>query len=328
MMWLPASFASAIVFGIGGFLFKVSSHKNYPSPIMFLGLYLAGSLVFLAAFLVEGKEIHFNTTVLLFSVLIGLGSYYGNSFLVRAYDTGPACLTSPLMSINILLVVILSAVFYGENLTRMQLYGIGCMVAAVSLLGSNFKNTLIKSKMWAVFIALAILFIFMREGGLKVAKEFGLNNQGILLFAYLFSAGIALQSMFPKGIKRILENSNGVTAKANYPSPNTMRGEIDMDLLECEIGELPPEHENLDQAKRDYLPAFLLGTTIGVFSASGMSLLAFAIDRGPASIIVPIFSMRNFVAVILLVIFFKEKLPPLQWCSVALLITGVLLISQ
>lgn len=299
MTWLPASFASAVVFGIGGFLFKVSSHKNYPSAIMFFGLYLAGSLIFLATFLVEGKEIYFNSTMLLFSVLIGLGSYYGNSFLVRAYDTGPACITSPLMSINILLVVILSAVVYNENLTHQQMYGIGCMMAAISLLGCNFKNMLIKSKMWAVFISLAVVFIFMREGGLKVAREVGLNNQGILLFAYLFSGGLSLISMFAK---------NTVAERSGSGS----------DIAELAANVSVPAS----------VPAFFLGTTIGVFSASGMSLLAYAIDRGPASIVVPIFSMRNFVAVILLVIFFKEKLPPLQWGAVALLITGTLLISQ
>lgn len=284
-MWLPAAFLSAFVFGIGGFLFKVSSHKNYHSAIMFLGLYLAGSLVFLTTFLLEGKQIHLDAHTLLFSILIGLGSYYGNSFLVRAYDTGPACLTSPLMSTNILLVVLLSLFVYDEHITRQQCFGIGCMVAAVSLLGTKFDNALIKSKMWAVFIFLAVLFIFMREGGLKIAHEFGMNNQGVLLFGYLFSGILALMSILFKNI-----------------DPQTIHP--------------------------SYKSAFLLGTTIGVFSAAGMSLLAYAIDRGPASIVVPVFSMRNFVAVVLLVIFFDERLPKIQWAAVLLLITGVLLIAH
>lgn len=300
-MWLSASFLSAIVFGIGGFLFKVSSHKNYPSPIMFFGLYLAGSFVFLATFLFEGKEIHFNMTTLIFSLLIGLGSYYGNSFLVRAYDTGPACLTSPLMSINILLVVLLSAFVYGESLTTKQCCGIGCMVGAVSLLGCKFDDTLIKSKMWIVFIALAIFFIFMREGGLKISHEFGLNNQGVLLFGYLFSGVLSILSMFKKNNNEFTVDSSDESGVAVLSASNT---------------------SSVSAA------AFFLGTTIGVFSASGMSLLAYAIARGPASIIVPIFSMRNFVAVVLMLIFFKERLPLLQWSSVVLLITGVLLISQ
>jgi drug/metabolite transporter (DMT)-like permease len=277
MMWLTAAFLSALVFGISGFLLKMGNHKKYHTPGMLFGLYSAGSLLFLSILLVKG-HITLSPLILLFVTSLGIGSYYGNTFLVKAYDLGPACLTSPLISLNILFVILLSTLVYHETLTPWQLSGIGCMITAVALVGCNFKNTLIKSRLWGVFVALAIVFIFMREGGLKIAHEMGLHNSNILFFGYLFAAALALGK---------LSTTSSTTTTSHYPS-------------------------------------ILFGLIIGVFSASGMALLAYAIARGPASIILPIFSARYFISVLLLMIFLKEKLSVIQWIAVALLLIGIM----
>jgi drug/metabolite transporter (DMT)-like permease len=281
MIWLPVTFASAIIFGTGGFLLKLGNHKSYPVETMLLGLYLAGSFVFLLGTLHHGA-MKLTLPLIGFSFLVGLGSYYGNTFLVRAYESGPAVLTSPLMSMNILLVVILSVFFYGEKLTGFQSLGITCMVIAIALLSSQKNSHLIKSRAWGFFVAVAILFIFMREGGLKVSHEAGLNNYAVLFLAYVFSTFLALGKFF-------LNRQEKISSK--------------------------------------HSSAFLFGELIGVCSAVGMDLLAYAIAYGPASIVVPLFSMRNFVAVLLLVIFFKKKLHRLQWAAIGLMLAGITLIS-
>lgn len=290
MIWLIATFISAIVFGIGSFLLKVGSHKNYPEASMLLGLYVAGSTIFLGILLTATSDITFSWLLLTFSILVGLGSYYGNSFLVKAYEMGPASLTSPLMNISILLVILLSALIYHEKISNLQYVGLACMVGAVSILGINFKNTLIKDRMWAVFVPLAIVFLFMREGGLKVAHENGLNNLAILFFGYLLASMLAITSLW--------KNDRGT-------------------MLQAMVGNKNPTHR----------PAIILGSLVGILSAIGMGLLAYAIARGPASVIVTIFSARNFITVLLIGIFFREKLSPLQWTSVGLLIIGIFFIS-
>jgi drug/metabolite transporter (DMT)-like permease len=285
-MWLWTAFVSAIIFGVGGFMLKVGSHQDYPGPTMLLGLYLAGSVIFLGGVITTGT-MTMSWLVILFSLLIGLGSYYGNTFLVKAYATGPACLTSPLMSLNILLVIIMSTLIYDEKINAWQYLGVACMMLAVSLLSSNRNNTLIKSRRWAICVTLAILFIFMREGGLKIAHENGLNNLNILFFGYLFACVLALGKLW---LSRHRATASISTSTHGH--------------------------------------AFLFGAMIGLFSATGMGLLAYAMALGPASVVVPIFSARNFVAVILFVIFFKEKLSWLQWFAVGLLILGILFISH
>lgn len=285
MMWLPAAFASAFIFGIGSFLFKVSSHRKYHDASLLLGLYLSGSVIFLIALLSKG-DLMVSSLALAFSLLLGLGSYYGNTFLMKAYDTGPACLTSPLMSMNIVLVILMSVMLYHETMTQGQYAGIACMLTAVALLSCNFKNTLIKSRLWAVYVFLAILFIFMREGGLKIAHENGQDNLLLLFFGYLLAASFSSINLAKEYLTK--KNNRGYFIQRS---------------------------------------SFLFGTIIGLFSGAGMGLLAYSIKYGPASIVVPIFSARNFVALMLLVFFFKEKISKLQWVAVGLLMTGLVAIS-
>lgn len=275
MMWLPAAFSSAIIFGIGGFLFRVSNQKSYAMPSVLLGLYSTGALVFLYA-LMQTTTFEINPLVILFSILIGLGSYYGNTFLAKAYDTGPSSLTSPLMSINIVLVVAMSAFIYHESITLTQWIGITCTIISVALLSiKNNNNQLITSRLWGMFIILAILFVFMREGGLKIAHEHGVNGYEILFFGYLIGVALSLFNL------RTIE-----------------------------------------------WPSLFLGSTIGFFSGIGMGLLAYAIAKGPASVIIPIFSSRNFVSMALMVAFLKERPSRLQWLAITILMIGIFLISS
>lgn len=280
MIWLYATLISTVLFGIGSFLLKVGSHKNYSEKSMLLGLYVIGSVIFFMS-LFPYQNFHFNWTLFTFSILVGLGSYYGNAFLVKAYNLGPACVTAPLMSLSIVLIIALSAFIYEEQITQSQYIGIFCMIIAASCLGFNFNNTSIKDKMWLVFVTLGIIFLFLREGGLKIAYESGLDNVLVLFFGYLLASLLAANSfVFTK--------------------------------------------ENKD---KNVKKAFLLGGTIGILSAVGMKLLALAISLGPTSIIVPIFSGRNIITILLILAFFKEKLSRFQWAAVGLMSLGIVFIS-
>jgi len=291
MIWLFAAFLSAIIFGLGSFLLTLGSHKNYPESIMLLGLYIAGSIIFLGT-LLSHHDISFDRYILFFSILVGLGSYYGNSFLVKAFDLGPACLAAPLMNISVLLVILLSCYIYHENIANYQYVGIGCIVAGASLLGCNFKNTIIKSKFWIVFVILAIIAIFMREGGLKIAFEAGVNNFSVLFYGYAFATGLAILTFY----------------KQQYISPTLTATSI-------------------PQVTTKKTQAFVLGSLVGICSSIGLGLLAYAITCGPASVIIPIFSARSIVTVLLIVFFLKEKLFLFQWIAISFIIAGTFFIT-
>jgi uncharacterized membrane protein len=277
-MWFEAALASAVIFGIGGFLLKVSSHKQYPSGSIFTGLYLTGSSIFLFV-LLASNDIVITPWLLFFSIIIGSGSFFSNFFLVKAYSLGPASLTSPLLNLSIVLVILLSVIVYEESLTYSQCAGVVSMITAVSLLGLQSRTRNFINPMWVLCIIMAITFVFMREGGLKMAHESGLNNLNVLLFGYLFAGGLAIIRLF------------------------------------------------YDKKSKKIGKGFLLGSAIGLFSSTGLVFLTYAISCGPASLIIPIFSTRNFVVVMLILVFFREKLIPTQWAALLLLLLGVVLIQ-
>ncbi len=54
----------------------------------------------------------------------------------------------------------------------------------------------IKDKQWYLYVLLAILFVFIREGGLKITLEYSFNNTLVLLYAYV----LACMSFSLKGV--------------------------------------------------------------------------------------------------------------------------------
>ncbi len=68
----------------------------------------------------------------------------------------------------------------------------------------------------------------------------------------------------------------------------------------------------------------------GLLSAAvmtvGMVFYYFALDRGPASVVVPLTSIYPAVTVLLSYAFLKERLEPTQWVGLALILVGVYLL--
>jgi uncharacterized membrane protein len=69
-----------------------------------------------------------------------------------------------------------------------------------------------------------------------------------------------------------------------------------------------------------------VGVVVGLFSAGGLALFAYALELGPASIIAPIFAARSFVVVFLATLICKERLSACQIVAIVLLIVAFCLL--
>ena len=178
----------------------------------------------------------------------------------------------------------MSVVFYHEHLNLIQYSAIFSILLGISVLTSSAKKTAIKTnlKLWFFYIILAILLIFLREGGLKIAQENQQNNLDVLFFGYTLGFVLALLH----GVKTFKR-----------------------------------------QSVRVHIRGISLGLFIGIFSAIGMSLLTYALTKGPASVVVPIFSTRSFVIVLLAVLIYRERLNILQQVAVGLIVVGLAFIG-
>ncbi len=293
MGWLTAALASAIIFGFSGFLMKVGTQRGSNTNVLLLGLYLSGTLGFALSLSIQ-QTWAWTGLILASSVIIGLGSAVGNRYMIHALALGPASITSPLLNLNVLLIVLMSTLFYGETLTGHEIMAIALLIGGCCLLPLDPRESLsIKSYRWYFFIALSVIFIFIRNGGLKITQEYGFNNTLVLFYSYLFCLSLFFFRLIAYWVQQQRQKSSG-------------------------------------QALQPYLldkGALLIGAGAGFFSYAGLELYTYALQTGPASIVAPLFSLRSLVMVVMAVLVYKEKLTPFQMASLVLLVTGVVLLS-
>ncbi|WP_444685345.1 EamA family transporter [Alkalicoccus luteus] len=194
-LWFLLAAASAIIFGLATFCFKVNAFKGWPLLPFFAGVYASGTVGFAVTAYVE-NVLYLSAVILLSGMIVGIGSTFGNLLFMRALEYGPASLTSPLVNTNILLIVLMSVIVYAERPGAMEYTGIFLIVAAVSLLPLDPREKLsIPNRIWYVFVFAATALFFLRNGGLKVTEELALPNTTILFVGYAVGLLWSLQAL-------------------------------------------------------------------------------------------------------------------------------------
>lgn len=188
-MWLAIAVGSAVLFGLAGWWMKVSQMRRGHVSVMLFGLYASGTAGFGVHAAVEGSlQQLMDHRVWIAGIIIGAGSALGNALFMKALDYGPAALTSPLTNMNIVLVIALGTLYYGEKLHGTEAIGIILLLAAVVLISYKKQSaaTSVQSR-WYLYVTAAILFFTFRNGGLKVTEELGLSSAPILFIGYALS---------------------------------------------------------------------------------------------------------------------------------------------
>lgn len=206
-IWFLLAVASALIFGISTFFFKINSFKNWPLLPFFIGVYGSGTFAFIVTAYFEGV-LFLNTAIILSGIIVGIGSTFGNLLFMKALQHGPASLTSPIVNTNILLIVIMSVFFYGERLGIMEYTGILLIIAAISILPLDPKEKLtIPNRIWYVYALAATFLFFLRNGGLKITEEMALPNTTILMVGYFAGVVWSVSAYFSWKERRLTERS-------------------------------------------------------------------------------------------------------------------------
>lgn len=286
-MWLLTSISSAIFFAIASFIITIGTKRHYSISQMLLGLYTSGAIMF-GLFIVLNSEFSFDHDIIFWGVIIGLGSSLGNALFSYALKIGPVSLTAPLVNSNVILVIAMSVFYFGELITLTQLLAICLLLSACFILPFDpDENKSVQNNNWYFVIMATIFFMFLLNGGLKITQELTLDNTLVLFYSYLFSIGFFLISVKYYAINRDSKRSTIIWQKR----------------------------------------ALLTGLFAGLFSFMGLHLYTLALETGPASIVVPIFSSRNVVVALLCLWYFKEALSSFQKVALGTLLSGLILVS-
>jgi uncharacterized membrane protein len=272
-------------------------HTQNTISFVMLGLYLTGTPLFLVTALLT-DTLTFSLKLFAAGLFVGAGSFLGNFCYVRAMRLGPVSLTGPLANSNIVLVILMSVLFYGEAVGAKDVVGVILLLVAVSVIAIDPNESLsIKSRWWYVLVAVSIVLFFMRNGGLKITQEANLENTPVLFYGY--GIGIFYFAVMLSAGQWLRQNASfAVTANPRFPI--------------------------VQGAKK----AFQIGLLNGICSFGGIQLYAYALTVGPASLISPIFAANGLVAALLSIVYFRERLSKLQvGALVGIMVALVLLAS-
>jgi drug/metabolite transporter (DMT)-like permease len=284
-LWFISVLASAVLFGIAGFILKFGAFHSYSVPHILLGLYSSGAAGFLL-FGILTNQFDVNVMLLIAGLVVGAGSMAGNILFMKALRVGPVSLTSPVVNLNIVLVVVMSIIIFGESLGVNEIIGIVIVIIFVSLLpvDPNERISIIDKK-WYLFAGVAIVLFFFRNGGLKITEEFGMNNTMVLFYGYLL--GILWSWVLTHRSRKavFVQNKTVVLRQGLYT-----------------------------------------GLIAGLFSFGGMQLYAIALANGPASIVSPVFASNSLITGLLAIGLLKERLSVFQIIAVIGILSGIILI--
>jgi uncharacterized membrane protein len=283
-LYIFQALMGALMFGIGAVFFKWLAHIHGDDSIFFTALYGSGAV----CFFIDGYDAvpQFGGAEYYISgLLIGLGAAGGNYFFSRGLRHGPAGLTSAFAKANIIIVILLSAVYYREPLILTEIIGI--LFFLLAMLVVNLKIGKAKkavSSIWFFIMVASMVLLAFRNGGLKIVNEIGIDSMLVMALAYFICTII-----FALGI--IKNKKNQLSEKA--------------------------------PAKK----VALMGLATGIASYVGLFFYITALESGPASVVVTIFSLDMLFLLVISYLFFGERLSLNQKVGFILSAIGFLLLG-
>ncbi|WP_128656342.1 EamA family transporter [Paenibacillus sp. 598K] len=190
-MWMLIAIGSAAIFGLAGLAMKISQMRGGSNATLLLALYVSGAAGFALHGAVEGtlNALLTDWRIWAAGAVVGAGSAWGNAVFMKALAYGPASLTSPLVNMNIVLVIAMGIWLYDEPFSGSEATGVGLLLLAIILIAIRRQEPItIREKTWGLYVAAGILLFSLRNGGLKVTEELQLEATPILLAAYALSA--------------------------------------------------------------------------------------------------------------------------------------------
>jgi uncharacterized membrane protein len=131
--WFVFALGSFISFGMVNVLFKVGAESGLNEVVVAIALYLTAGALALVYCFTAGVESESGVVLksIALGVVIGVFSLAGTLFYQIALQRGPGSLATPVMSLNGMLVVLVSLLIYGEELTAVR--GLGILLAFIAM---------------------------------------------------------------------------------------------------------------------------------------------------------------------------------------------------
>jgi drug/metabolite transporter (DMT)-like permease len=184
-MWLIAAILTTICFGTNNAIFKWSTGKGYSKINIQFFFYFSAFLLTLV-YGVMSKSLHFNLITIGLGALIGVLNTNGNIQMSKAFEKGPASLTSPIISANAIFPVLSAGLIFHEQISTLQWSGILMMLVSAIVIqySPNPIKTNTNYSSWIFRIVLAVLSFGVLGVLMKLSSYLHIDSLNILISMY------------------------------------------------------------------------------------------------------------------------------------------------
>lgn len=183
-MWIVAAFITTLSFGINNTIFKWSTSRHLSKVHIQFFFYLVAFLVTLGYGVIAGA-LEFNLLALVLGGLIGILNANGNIQMSRAFEKGPASLTSPLVGANAIFPILGAAIIFHEQISLLQWLGIVFILgSALMIQYSPGSNRGTEYGPWLFRVLLAILSFGILGILMKTTSYLQISSLNTLICMY------------------------------------------------------------------------------------------------------------------------------------------------
>lgn len=184
-MWVLAAFVTMVGFGVNNMIIKVSSIKGLSKVHIQFYFYLIAFLLMGMIGLIVGLA-PFNWLTFVLGAAIGILNANGNIQMSKAFEKGPASITSPLIGMNAMIPVLSSALLFHEYITLWQWIGIFVMVGSAMVIQySPSKQAItIAYKPWIGRVLLSFGSFGLLGVLMKTSTHLALDSVNVLICMY------------------------------------------------------------------------------------------------------------------------------------------------
>lgn len=192
--WYLLSLIALLLLGTQRFLYKVAAEKHYSSAVVTAVFMATVTVLSGAVFFSSGDTVPNLPALLMLSLLNSSSFAFTTIANIEALRHLPAGITFPLTRMSLVLVILVSIFYFGEDLGRWQWLGIVFGFAVVAVLGKEAKGHSTADgslRAGLFFIAVCIVCGAVASISSKLAAE-STSKAGFMALSYLFATGFSL----------------------------------------------------------------------------------------------------------------------------------------
>ncbi|MED4241014.1 DMT family transporter [Priestia megaterium] len=187
MLWFISALGTAVCFGVNNTLFKWGALQHLSKVCIQLFFYWISFFIILLFTFIKGN-FELRIFPILTGALIGILNANGNIQMSKAFEKGPASITSTIIAMNTVIVVLATSLLFPQSIPLTNWVGIIIIILAACIIQYQPNKTAqVEYKLWILSCCLALLSI----GTVGVIMKFSTYQH--------FSVGEMLVSMYGGG---------------------------------------------------------------------------------------------------------------------------------